>query len=859
MNRWFSVWAAGLLAGIVPAVFSASAVESPPRETVPAAAASDHAPKTDLDAGDRAFAGKDYPVAVSFYTKYLQSAEKRQNKSDVKKAYERLLDALVMSRLPVLAEGYLLKYEKLYPANAIEIAMWRGDILFQQGKYAEAGKLYEKLLKSLPAQDPRRLRTLFASGQVLEKQGRWKEASERYGPLSQQAAGTPLGHQAFIRRVVCLAADNKADEAWELLLDHPPADRKTNAAWSMLAAYITLKQSGVEAASGAWRNLVRSLTPSSDADLVPLIYLTASSYGDAFSKKKLWADALLSYRAAFHAASDKNEMIETLNRIVAAVSQTGDKLQAANLAMSQLDLFKDSLLSPEVKLRTARLLREAGKIQGALVLYESVFANMNSSERERTQAVYEYSLLQARNGRLAEAEKTIHSYFRSDREAEGEFLLAEILVRLNRPNLYCPKFQEIARRWPDQAGRAWSQAALACLDHNQPDRALEFLEKLRTLPAGSADQLKLIYIEAAARTEKKQNAAALKLYNEFLKKANAGNPLIPPALYYSGLLAYVQQEMKLAAERLARFRKEYPDHPLAPKASVWLIQIYAVLNNVIAAERETWLLAERYPESEFAADALFRLASHYDSEGAREKATATLKKLAADTRFPRIQSRAQYEMAFQAFRRGEKKNALQLLSRLYDQFPDHPVLADGYYLNGDILRSESDFKSAIDFYQKAADRRPGSLLAMAAYGSMGDSQLAIASRDPAGSKAGLDTAISYYRKLRDFPRCPAVFAAMAGYRTGRCLELQGKREAASKEYRQVLFRFPASEAGKHPDTTAWCVRAAEALIDQAGKHPVRTTLRHARFALHWLADAGLIPLAEASSRFEKLKNSQFKP
>ena len=49
------------------------------------------------------------------------------------------------------------------------------------------------------------------------------------------------------------------------------------------------------------------------------------------------------------------------------------------------------------------------------------------------------------------------------------------------------------------------------------------------------------------------------------------------------------------------------------------------------------------------------------------------------------------------------------------------------------------------------------------------------------------------------------------------------------------------------------------LIDQAGKYPVRTSLQQARFALHWLADAGLIPLQEAADRFEKLKNNQFKP
>ena len=48
---------------------------------------------TDLRAGDDAFAARDYPVAVSFYTKYLQDAGAKQDRTAEREAYERLLDA----------------------------------------------------------------------------------------------------------------------------------------------------------------------------------------------------------------------------------------------------------------------------------------------------------------------------------------------------------------------------------------------------------------------------------------------------------------------------------------------------------------------------------------------------------------------------------------------------------------------------------------------------------------------------------------------------------------------------------------------------------------------------------------------
>ena len=876
MNRKIAAAAACILTGMTAAVFPVNAgdpavVRSPaaapaPTPAAPAVPAAPAAPTptaapvpvlsdADLRAGDNAFARHDFPVAVSFYTKYLQNAEKQKNTAAAKTAYERLLDALVMSRLPVLAGQYLEKYEKRFPGvNAAEIAMWRGDILFLSGKYREAAALYRKLLPSLARQDPRRFRTMFAYGQTLEKLGQWKAASAQYEPLWQQTVGTALGYRAFIRLVLCLAADRRTTQAWDLLLKNPPASAESKADYPLLAAYIALKQSGVKPSTGAWLTLLKTFPKRQDS----LVYLTASAYGDAFLKEKEFDRALSSYRAAFHAAADKNEMFETLNRMISAVSLAEDRVHAADLAMSQLDLFKDSLLTPAVKLRTAKLLQDAGKVKGALALYESVFANMNSSDAEKQQAVYEYALLQCRAGHFSDAEKTMHAYFPAGRKVDGEFLLAEIFVRLKKSDLYIRKYESIAEQWPDRAVQAYLKAASACLDHRLPDQVLAFLQKLNQR-SGGFRKTDVLYLEAAARAQKNQRVEALKLYNEFLNLADKNDPLVPQALFHSGLLAFSMQNMSLAAKRLSRFRKEFPRHALTPQAASWLIQVYAIQNDVIAAERETWLLAEQYPDSEYAVDALFRLASHYAEEGAREKAMTALLKLSRDSRFPRIQARAIYELANQAWKNGEKKTAVQYLIQLYEKFPESPVLADAWYLHGDILRSGSDFNSAIQFYRKVLEMHPYPVLAAAAHGSIGDCLLAVAGQDPAGRKNELLNAIQSYKTASELPGCPPAFEAMAMYRIGRCQELLGQHQLASEQYRKILYKFPASEAKLHPVETVWCVRAAEALADIAGKYPLRSTLRHARFALHWLTDAGMLPLQQAAERFDKLKNRQFNP
>ena len=247
MNRWYSsiLIASGILTGAAAAGNPPETAKAGPEQiSTLETARVQTADESDLRAGDNAFAQKDYPVAVSFYTKYLRNAEKHQDKAAVKTAYERLLDALVMSKIPSLAEEYLNKYERLYPGtNVTETAMWRGDILYQKKKYQEALALYRKLQETMTAQDPRRFRTLFAYGQVLEKLGRWKDAAAQYERLRLQAENTLLGRRAFVRLVLCLAADGRQGNAWELLLNHPPVTEADREIYSLLAAYITLKQS----------------------------------------------------------------------------------------------------------------------------------------------------------------------------------------------------------------------------------------------------------------------------------------------------------------------------------------------------------------------------------------------------------------------------------------------------------------------------------------------------------------------------------------------------------------------------------------------------------------------------------------
>ena len=813
----------------------------------------------DRKAGDRAFAAKDYAVAASFYGRYLEDARKIGSPDTMRDAYERLIDALVLGRMPDLAEKTLQDFETAFPgANPLSITMWRGDILSQRGRYEDARKIYERILPGLSAKDPRRIRTLFSYAFVLERLKAYQSAAKVYDILYRQTGASPLGKLAFERGVLCTAAADEPKRALALLLSYPANSNAGDfAAYRLLNAYILLKAEGAEAAAGAWQALLRDLNGSRGKD--PLLYIVASSYADAFAAARKYTLSLDSYRAAFHAAADNREAFDTLERIIRVFSRIGDKKQAAALAMKQLELFKHSLVGADTKLNTARLLEEAGNPDAALQLYESVYSNISTAPAKKREALRRYAMLQQTPEGLQAAEKRIRSHYAGTAESEGEFLIAEVLALRKETARCIDVYRAIAGKWPSQAPKALYLAAAAALDAKEPDKTLALLKDLKKCSPPEPEKTNLLFLEAAADEQKGLFDEARKVYGSFLDAAKKGNDLLPQALYNAASLAFSSKDPGSAAALYARLIREYPKDDLAPRAAFWLIHVYYSMGDEISAERETWLLAERFPDSEYAVNAIFRLASRYADTGSSSRAEAALNRLMKNDKFPQIQARAVFEKALQHYRNKEFSAALKLLNELYERFPETSCIGDAYYLHGDILREDGDFSAAIPYYRKAAKTRPGSIIECAALGSIGDCMFAIATSGSSRPREELNLAVSCYRKLLELENCPPQLQMMATYKIGRCVGKLENEEAAADYYKQLLYKLPASEAELRPVETVWCVKAAEALIDIAAGQPLRSTVEDARFALHWLLDAKLIDRKTAEERFEKLKRQKFNP
>lgn len=808
--------------------------------------------------GDNAFIAGDYAVAASFYAKYREDAQRGQDKRAERDALERQIDALVLGEMPDFAEKALSEYEQEFPGvNSLSLSMWKGDILLLRGKTSDAKSIFSRILPGLTDKDPRRMRALASLAMVYELEKDYGKASEIYENLQATAGDkSKIGHRAFVRNVLCLAAAGNTAKALEKLLSGPfPSNQVESDEQTLLGIYVTIKESGAEKAYTAWSSLVKNLKSERN----PLAYTVSSTLADAAVAAEKYDMALEAYRAAFDFAPNKGEAFNTLKRMVDTLENSGRKSDAADMAIKLIELFKGSFVEPDVKLRVARLLLSAGRLSGAVSLFESVYTNDQIPYETRVSAAKDCIATRCELKDYAGAEAVITSFFTaSPVRGEADMMRAELLSRQGKDTDAALKYLAAASEYPNQADRALMQAALMYLKAKNPQKALEVVARMEKELKSPEMIREILYVKGMSNEQADNLKLARENYEEYAKIPGASPENAARALYRAGRISFSLKEYSTAEMYFRKVAQTYPKDALAPNALYWCVYSYYTRGDEIAAERDTWILAEKYPKSEYTVNALMRLANYYADSGNGAKAEAALDKLLEYSSNPEIQARTLYEKALVSFKAGNIQLALQRLNDLSERFPDSSSVTDGIYLNGDILKADGKYQDAIIMYQRAAERRPDSPLECAAFGSIGDCYFAIAAEKGNAAK-DYESAVSFYRKLLSRQECPVQFRPMTLCKIGRTYEAIDAEDSALTSYKEVIYSLPPSEAENRPIEAAWAVKAAEAIMDIASKRPVAQNLENARLALRWLGEAGIIDRETANGRMEKLKALKFKP
>ena len=804
--------------------------------------------------GDEAFAAGDYPAAAGFYSVYAKDAAGAEDNDALRDAKERRLDALLLAGMTAEAEREFADYELKYPGvNSLSLSMWKADLRILQGRYAEALTIIRRILPGMTENDPRRLRSLAALARAEELGKNYAEAAKAYEELVRAAGKSPLALSAFARRIFCLANTKSPRDAMSGLLAAPlPENREQKEILRLLAFYVHLRMEGAADLNAAWR----SIEKESGKVRLPIAYTLYSAIGDEAAKRQDRELAVSAYRLAFACAPTKQASFDTLGRIILLLDQQKEIEEAALLAIRALDLFKGPYASPETKLRLGRILRSAGKNLPAIELYLSLIQDEKAPYEHRKTAVRECAYLQNAMNDEAGARRTIRSFFNTEAmQPEAEFLLADLLLRDNRTEEAAEAFQELATKYPSIAGRALYQSALAWLSADKTDQAEQLADRLlQTVKKDPQAYSRALFLKAMILESARKFPEAQKYYTEYATRKPVDPKLAALALFKAAKMAFSRKNQLEAEGLFGRILNDYPKSELAPLAAYWRIYSFQARGDDLLAERETWLLVDRYPGSRYATDALFNLATHYADSGAASRANAVLDTLLNRVKSTKLYPKVLLEKANLAFREKDPETALALLEQLYQTNPDSSVLAEAFYLHGDVLKSNSEYEQAIAYYTKVLEHRPASLIELATIGSIADCQFTLAAQK--NSAELYRSAMNRYDLLLKRIDLPEALRVMLHYKSGRCAEELDDVDTALKHYKAATYSLVSKVSSS---VALWGTKAVEAIVTIAEKAPLKSHVEDAVRALQRLADAELMEQEMVDERVRKLEKMKFKP
>jgi len=205
-----------------------------------------------------------------------------------------------------------------------------------------------------------------------------------------------------------------------------------------------------------------------------------------------------------------------------------------------------------------------------------------------------------------------------------------------------------------------------------------------------------------------------------------------------------------AFETLERVRRDFPDSSAAERAYLIEADRLADAEDFAGAQKSLERLASNDPESELVPQALF--------EGA----------LYAERRGPDHYS-----------------DAVRLLDRLAEQYPDHPLAYGARIRQGDLLRQMNDFAGARIVYENLINRYPEHARRYLAEMGRAEAMLALAQ----GEASSLEAAARVLERLVDLPGLPVDLQVEAGFKWGFALKKRGRASRAIEIFSMAMSRF----------------------------------------------------------------------
>lgn len=802
--------------------------------------------------GDKALADGFHDQAVKYYSQYRKAAAGDEELID--DATQCLIAAHVQAARPKDARKELEKLLAKGSGSVVSprILLYKADVLVLENKIREAKNDYFAALKRILPIDDLYPRVLAGLGycQIMLKE--WDEALKTFSKLQKTGHGTDWAFHALRNKILILLTLKRVDEAREeLALFQESGNECSPEQMNLLKFYMLANAGNPEKALSFYNQVKKTKIDTSD-----IYWFTAiSRLAGQLMEKNDVKSVVAILNDAFARAPTIGDRQEILRLLINTHVKAGNLDEALETGKRFIEYYGETENGYLVRLRMAKLLHKKNKIGEALSYYGEVTKNAKSNEA-RVAAAREAAAILVDQKLYEEASKKydfmFHHAENANERGEGKYGLGEIQFFQGNHEAAAELYLDVAKHFPAWREKAVYQAVITLMKLKEFKDAINLCDLyLKEFPKSKrVDDMK--FHRALSTLREGDDKLAGERFAEFLKRSPE-HQWAADALLELGNIAFDACEFNEAAERYGELVVQYPQSAAAPFAIYKTVYAKYLNNDEKGAIDAVERLVASYPTSKSTLYALFWLADYYRGLNDFNQAEMILGRIFDLFKNDvNVAAKTFYERAYVCFKAGKTEKALFYLDELTAKYPGSEVYSDGLFLAGDLQSRIGNYDKATTFYQKAAERKPGSTFEAACWGRLGDCYYSIYPKKNFDEKI-LRQAMDFYEKVLAKKDIPATFKEKSLYSLGKCHEFIGDQKTAAEKFREIIFNYDIEREDGSEREPVWMVKAALALIDI---YLEKNTPEHAEKAvqvLNSLIEHGVEPLDDYRQRVDVIK------
>ena len=761
------------------------------------------------DLGNEAYNVGDYLQAISFFQQAKTQAKDRE---ELQQTYERLIATYLKAFFPGEAAREIEEYaQKLPDVGTDRRQLYQADVLLLQRNYAEAEKILNSLQERNAISGGLYFHLLSSLGYAKRMQKKWDEATKVYLILEKAGAGQHWEFTAFLNRVYCMIKGDKFTESAAELNDVERFKREKNFHEVDILRFIMLieNQKFVPAAEFYTQlNAKLKETPNQ------LLYNAQIAAARHFINSANPLDAVVYLSDAFHTAPSGEDRRLAMRQLVNVYFVGNDRRSAVETAEKYLEFYKDAPDSFDVRMKISKLYAGMQDYKEALNVIQVVIDNEELPMKKRIEAAFQAAMVCLASDDLTAAVPQLEFIRKNgltlDQREEASFILGTSYFKNNSFPQALAVFSNsagIASKWQ---GRCLIGKVKTLIELKSYTDALAAARTTVELESSNEDVEQGMYYTAYVLNLLKRPIEAVRAYNALADKYPEGN-YAADALFEAGNLYFEIRDYPRAAEMTSRFIKDFPQHKNA--AAVLYRSVFASFlgGNIEHALQATESLKQMYPGEKYTAAALFWKVDYLRNMQKNAEAAKLLSEMAEMFKNDKeIAARIIIDRAVVAEAESKSSEALVLLEAYFKEFPDDQRFADALFLAGDIASRNTDYATALSYYERCAKLRPGTALGRAAQGRIGDCSSALFDKNRKFDD--IRRAADIYVSLLNEPELSHEMNAQTLYKLGLCRLRMDDGNGALRDFNEVIFRFRLAIKRGLKLSPVWCIKAAYAAV-----------------------------------------------